>query len=89
LTCVSVETVPELSGLLSYLELPAKTYASYKTMGGIQELIQTAIYLVHHWLPGQGYKIAHEPVIQIPLSNPTATPFDQNSYQVFIQILPK
>ena len=89
LTCISVESQPVVSGMVNYQELPSKTYATFELEGGMAEIIRAATYCVHFWLPNNGFKIVHQPVIEVPLKDPLTTPFNNNIYRIFIQIEPE
>jgi AraC family transcriptional regulator len=87
-TCATVSARPELSGIVNFMEVPAGKYASFNVSGGIPEIMKCCTYLVHHWLPGNGYKIVHEHAILLPQSDPVNTSFTNNLYQVLIKICP-
>ena len=88
LTCAAVDHPVPTTGLVSHLEIPAGRYARFNIRGGIPEIFKAATYLVHTWLPGQGYKIKLDPVLLVPLQSPLVTPFNENLYEVSLPVEP-
>jgi AraC family transcriptional regulator len=88
LTCISVDSTVNTSGLVSYMETPSAKYATIQVEGGVSEVIKTSSFLVHSWMPENGYKLKLEPIIQIPLKDPASAHFNENSYQIYIPVQP-
>jgi AraC family transcriptional regulator len=88
LTCISVESEPEVSGLVCYSEFPPTTYSSFTATGGLTDMIKAITYWSKIWLPESGYRITHEHVISIPVYNIWETPFEMNTHKIFIPVLP-
>jgi AraC family transcriptional regulator len=88
LVCMSVEKQPELSGVVNYMEFSVGKYATFQVTGSISKVIQAISYIVHFWLPENGYQLDPQPVTQVPLQNPIEVPFDKNTYQIYIHIKP-
>ena len=87
--CVSVETKPEVSDNIYYQEIPSRTYANFKVIGGIDELIKTVSNFSTNWLPDSGFEVNHVPAIIVPQNNPITNHPHQISYEVFLAIKPK
>ena len=88
-TCVAVESKPEVSKEIGYMELPSKTYATFKVKGEINELMKSVSMFATQWLPESGYEIYHVPAILIPLDDPTLYPLNKTSCQIYIGLKPK
>ncbi|MBI5540210.1 MAG: AraC family transcriptional regulator [Bacteroidia bacterium] len=88
LTCISVETEPEVSGLICYSELPPTTYSCFTATGGITDMIKAVTYWSNIWLPESGYRVTHEHVITIPANNIWETPLEMNTHRIYIPVLP-
>lgn len=88
-TCISVDAKPKVRGEINYVEIPSRTYISFKLKGGITILIQSITKLNKHWLPESGYEFAHFPAVLIPLDDPLTNHQHDINYQVFIAITPK
>jgi AraC family transcriptional regulator len=88
LTCISVTHQPDVDGLISYMEIPQATYACFQTSGDLQNIIETISEVVNNWLPDSGYRVVHEPAIQIPFNDPLCTSFLNNSYKIQIKVRP-
>lgn len=89
LTGISVIAPPELSGTVNYLDIPANTYASFKSKGDINSLIQSITYFANHWLPNSGYKMEHQPGLFFPYGNPAIIHPHDIYYQVYLTLSPK
>jgi AraC family transcriptional regulator len=89
LVCAPVDKPIAGAGSVNYLEIPSTKYAAFKIAGGISEIFKAATFVVHSWLPDNGYKIMLEPIVQIPLKDPTITPFNKNIYQIYLPVEPK
>lgn len=88
LVCISVNSHTNLSGVYNYEELQGATYVTFQMKGGVSQLMKISSFLAHSWLPDNGYKISLEPAIQMPLNDPTTTPFAENSYQIYLRVQP-
>ena len=88
-TCIAVDNPAKISGIVNHFAISSKKYATFTIEGGIADIVEAAKFLVHAWMPGSGYEIVLEPVILIPLKDPTATPFKENSWQTHIPIQPE
>ena len=86
LTCVTLNSKAITSGLVGFLEVPSTKYATFKIEGCISEIIKASSFIVHSWLPGSGYKLKLEPILQIPVSDPAVTNYNENIYQIFIPV---
>ena len=89
LVCAGVDEPVTNIGLVSYLEIPSDRYASFQIEGGVPEIFKAAAFLVHSWMPSNGYKIKLEPVILVPQRNPETSAFSDNLYQVFLPVQPE
>jgi AraC family transcriptional regulator len=87
--CMDVEGPATTSGLVGYLELPEARYAAFTLKGGLQEIITASRFLVHTWLPENGYRIKLDPVILNPLKDPFSTPFNENVFCIYLPIQPE
>jgi DNA gyrase inhibitor GyrI len=89
-TCISVNSKPsKLADNISYMEIPPRTYVSFKVKGGITELIKFITRLNTFWIPQSGYEFAHFPAIIKPLDNPLTEHQHDINHQVYIAIQPK
>lgn len=88
LTCISVESKPEVSGLVCYAEFPTTTYSCFNATGDIEDMIKAVTYWSNTWLPESGYRVTHEHVITIPAYNIWETPFEMNTHKIYIPVLP-
>jgi len=88
LTCISVESEPEVSGLVCYAEFPPTMYSRFTVNGGITDMIKAVTYWSNTWLPESGYRVTHEHVITIPVHNILETPFEMNTHKIHIPVLP-
>jgi len=89
LTCVSVESKPNISGEVNYQEIPSRTYATFRIDGGINELIKSVTKFATQWLPESGFEINHVPAIIIPLDDPITNHPHEISYQFYLALSPK
>ncbi len=89
LACVSVNAPVKPSGLVGYLELPSSKYASFEVEGGLSEIVAAATFLIHSWVPGSGYRLKLEPIVQIPLHDPALHHFNENSHRIYIPVQPE
>ncbi|MCX6265963.1 MAG: AraC family transcriptional regulator [Bacteroidetes bacterium] len=76
-------------GLVSYQEISSARYAQFEIEGGISEIFKAASFIVHSWLPENGYKIKLEPVILVPQTDAAITPFSGNLYRVYLPVEPE
>ncbi len=88
-TCVSVDAEPKVTAEVHYLEIPSRTYATFKVSGEINELIKSITKFANLWLPESGYEIFHESAIMVPLNDPFTTPLHDITYQFYLAIKPK
>lgn len=88
-TCIETDSQQPESGEVSYIEIPSKTYVSFKVKGGIAALIELITKINTHWLPESGYEFDHSPAVLIPLDDPLSTHQHEIVYQIFIAIKPK
>jgi AraC family transcriptional regulator len=86
--CVAIDQPASSVGLIHYHEISSARYATFTIGGGIPEIFKASSFLVHSWLPENGYKVKLDPVILVPLKDPVITPFNENVYQVFIPVEP-
>jgi len=86
LTCVALGKQTITSGLVSFLEIPSTKYVSFVKEGSFQDIIKTASYVVHAWLPESAFKLKLEPILLVPLNDPSITDFNENSYQIYIPV---
>ncbi len=89
LACISLDIRPKLSGNIQYMELPARTYASFEVTGDINDMIQKITIFGKTWLPESGYKIVHEPAIHLPKHDISTVPFNENSFKLHLRIKPR
>lgn len=89
LACISVDSLMNVSGLHNYEEIPAAAYVTFQISGGFSEMIKMSSFIAHNWLPDNGYKVSLEPAIQIPLKDPLTTPFEENTYQIYLRVQPE
>lgn len=89
LTCVAVNLNSKTSGLVSYLEISSTKYATFKVEGNIHKIIKASSLIVHSWVPQSGYRLKLEPILLIPVNDPSITNFNENSYQIYIPIQPE
>jgi AraC family transcriptional regulator len=89
LVCARVDDPVTSVGLVSYLEISSAMYAYFTMEGGIPEIFKAASFLVHSWMPDNGYKIKLEPVILVPMQDPAISSFSHNSYQVYLPVQPE
>ncbi len=87
LACVALNEKTDITQSHKYNELPSGIYASFIMKGGMHELLKAISYMYCLWIPDSGYNISPEHIIQIPLQDPTSTPYDENEWQVFIKLL--
>lgn len=88
-TCLSVDAKPELSGLVDYLEVPARSYASFQAKGWIDGFVAQTTRFANEWLPESGFQIHHVPAILVPLDDPLTTPLRDITHQIYIALAPK
>jgi AraC family transcriptional regulator len=86
--CIVVDTKPEVSGTINYMEIPSQTYASFKAKGGMDALIKHVAYLHQVWLPESGFRFSLSPAILVPLENPLTHHQHDIVYQVHIAVVP-
>ena len=89
LVCAEVDEPAVTVGLVSYLEISSARYAEFEIEGGIAEIFKAASFVVHSWLPDNGYKIKLEPVILVPQRDAAVTPFSGNLYRVYLPVEPE
>ncbi|MEI6434617.1 MAG: AraC family transcriptional regulator [Bacteroidota bacterium] len=86
LVCAGVDDTVTTVGIVSYLEISSAMYASFTMEGGIPEVFKAASFLVHSWMPDNGYKIRLDPVILVPRQDPATSSFSNNIYQVYLPV---
>jgi AraC family transcriptional regulator len=88
-TCVSVNKKPEVTGDINYMELPSRTYASFRIRTGKNEYMKSVSVFVKKWLPTSGYEICQLPIIILPFEDPLKNNLLEMDYQLCIPIIPK
>lgn len=89
MTGISVAASPKLTDTVNYLDIPACTYASFKSKGDIKSLIKSITHFGNHWLPESGYKLEHRPALFFPYGNPAIIHPHDIYYQVYLTLSPK
>ncbi len=89
LTCISVDSKPDISGEIGYQEIPSRTYATFRINGGVDELVKSVTKFATQWLPESGFEINHAPAIIIPLDDPITNHPHDISYQFYLALSPK
>ena len=87
--CISGDINFDNNRGLNYIEIPSRTYVSFKVKGGITSLIQEITTLNNTWVPNGNYKFIHSPAILKPLDNPLSTHQHDITYQVFAAVTSK
>jgi len=55
--CIAVDNPATIAGFVNHFEISSKKYATFTIEGGITDIVETAKFLVHLWLPRSGYSI--------------------------------
>lgn len=88
LVCIEVDKEYASSGSVQYMEIPSKTYATFRAHGDVSNVMENMAYFAHYWLPESGYKITHGFAMEVPINDPVETNFAENYYQLYVQVIP-
>lgn len=87
--CISVNSEPELSDEIEFMETTPATFASFSAQGGINEIVKAVTIFAHQWLPDSGFEIKMVPAVLIPVENPTVVHLHDITYQIYIGLKKK
>ncbi|MFI0429343.1 helix-turn-helix domain-containing protein [Mariniflexile sp. HMF6888] len=88
LVCIPVKYKDLVTKPMHYLEIPPRKYSKFICNGDIDNIIRVMIYVAHQWLPEAGYKVINEMAMMIPINNPSKIPFNKNTYEILMPIVP-